>query len=120
MSISNNEWCFLEELWKNSPLTLKQLCDTVGARNGWSKHNVIGILKRMEAKGSIRVEQTAERKYFHPAISEADAKEMETTLFAEKVYGGSKMLLISSIVKDDELTDDEIEELLTILSERRR
>ncbi len=120
MNISNNEWCFMEALWKEHPLTLKQLCDTVGAENGWTKHNVIGTLKRMEAKELICVEQTAERKYFSPIIAESDARRHETEQLAEKAYGGSKLLLISSMVQNDDFTDEEIAELMDILNRKRR
>jgi len=120
MNISNNEWQIIKALWKESPLTLKQLCDGVGREQDWTKHTVISFLKRMETKGSIRVEQTEERKYFYPTIGEKEAARQETESLASKVYGGNKMLLISNIVKEQELNDNEIGELLKILNERRR
>lgn len=119
MNISGNEWSILTKLWERSPLTLKQLCDTAGRENGWTKHGVISTLKRMEAKGSITVEQTAERKYFYPAITEAQAKERETSALADKAYGGSRLLLVSSIVAEEALSDAEIDELMTILKRRK-
>lgn len=119
MNISENEWSILSKLWEQSPLTLKQLCDTAGREHGWTKHGVISTLKRMEAKGSIRVEQTAERKYFYPAISEVQAKRQETELLADKAYGGSKLLLISNIVTQEDLNEAEIDELMAILKKRK-
>lgn len=120
MNISANEWLIMKELWNKSPMTLKQLCDSVGKENGWTKHNVISTLKRMESKQSIKVEQTAERKYFYPTIDECEAVKHETKQFANKAYGGNKMLLVSSIVREQELSATEIDELLSILNERRR
>lgn len=119
MSISGNEWIILNALWKKSPLTLKQLSDGVGAENGWTKHNVISTLKRMAAKGSITVDQREERKYFYPAIDEETAKRQETDALTEKVYGGSRLLLLSSIVEEQPLSDEEAAELLSILEKRR-
>lgn len=119
MNISGNEWSVLTKLWEQSPLTLKQLCDTVGRENGWTKHGVISTLKRMEAKGSITVEQTAERKYFYPAVTEAQARAHETNALANKAYGGSKLLLVSNIVTEEELSGAEIDELMTILKKRK-
>lgn len=120
MNISVNEWHIMRELWKQYPLTLKQLCDSVGKRHGWTKHNVISTLKRLEGKNCIRFEQTDERKYFYPTIDEQEAIKYETEQFAQKAYGGNKMLLVSNIVKEQELSDAEIEELMSILNERRR
>lgn len=120
MNISGNEWSVLAKLWERSPLTLKQLCDTVGRENGWTKHGVISTLKRMESKGSITIEQTVERKYFYPAITEAQAKAHETSVLANKAYGGSKLLLVSNIVNEEDLSDEEIDELMTILKKRKR
>lgn len=120
MNISGNEWSILEQLWESSPLTLKQLCDTVGRENGWTKHGVISTLRRMEAKGSITIEQTEARKYFRPAITQAQAKAQETSALARKAYGGSKLLLVSNIVAEEALTDAEIDELMAILKKRRR
>lgn len=118
MNISNNEWCVLKVLWEESPLTLKQLCDSVGEEHGWTKHNVISTLKRMESKGMIRVEQTAERKYFYPGIAERAARRGETKTLAEKIYGGSSLRLVSNIV-EDELSDSEVDELMAILLKKR-
>ncbi len=115
MTISGNEWTVLKALWNNAPLTLKQLCDSVGAEHGWTKHGLISTLKRMETKGSIRVEQTEERKYFYPAIDERTAKKQETESLAEKAYDGSKLLLVSSIVQNEELSEAELSELMSIL-----
>ena len=120
MNISQNEWQIMKELWKNSPLTLKQLCDSVGAEHGWTKHTIISFLKRMEIKGSIKVEQTEKRKYFYPLIDEANAALKETQNLTSKVYGGNKMLFVSNIVKEQELSAEEIDELVTILNDRRK
>lgn len=120
MNISHNEWQIIKALWKKSPLTLKQLCDSVGAENNWTKHTIISFLKRMETKGSVRIEQTEKRKYFYPLIDEANAVKQETENLTSKAYGGNKMLLISNIVKEQELSDKEIDELMAILNERRK
>lgn len=120
MNISQNEWQIIKALWKKNPLTLKQLCDSVGVENGWTKHTVISFLKRMEAKGSIRVEQTEKRKYFYPMIDEENAVKKETENLTLKAYGGNKMLLVSNIVKEQELSEREIDELIAILHERRK
>lgn len=120
MNIAVNEWQIMQELWRQCPLTLKQLCDSVGKRNSWTKHNVISTLKRLESKECIRVEQTDERKYFYPTVDEQEAVKQETEQFAQKAYGGNKMLLVSSIVREEELSDAEIEELMSILNDRRR
>ena len=120
MNISQNEWQIMKALWKESPLTLKQLCESVGTEHGWTKHTIISFLKRMETKGSIKVEQTEKRKYFYPSIDESHAIRQETENLTSKVYGGNKMLLISNIVKEQELSENEIDELLAILNDRRK
>ncbi len=119
MNIANNEWYILRALWKKSPLTLKQLCDGVGKEHGWTKHGILSTLKRMETKGSITVEQTDERKYFSPAISEKEAKQLETDGLAQKAFGGSAMLLVSNIVEAQNFSQQEIDELMQILQKKR-
>lgn len=115
MNITKSEWPILKALWEKSPQTLMELCESVGSKNGLSKHGLISLLKRMAAKNSITVRQTDERKYFYPAVCEQEAVRFETESLAKKVFGGSRLLLVSNIIKDEALSNEDIEELIELL-----
>ncbi|MDE6852210.1 MAG: BlaI/MecI/CopY family transcriptional regulator [Lachnospiraceae bacterium] len=120
MKLSDGEWKIMQLLWKKSPKTIIQLTKDLESETGWTKHTVISYLKRMEEKGAVRYQTEGRAKAFYPAIEERDAELQETRYFLDKVFQGKLGLLLHTMVQQHNFSDDEIEELQSILDQAKR
>ena len=57
INLSDGEWKLMEALWQNPPKTITQLTKELYEKTQWSKHTIITMLNRLEAK-----KQSAMRK----------------------------------------------------------
>lgn len=52
INLSDGEWKLMEALWQNPPKTITQLTKELYEKTQWSKHTIITMLNRLEAKES--------------------------------------------------------------------
>jgi len=117
ISLTNPEWNLMECLWDVSPRTGREATDYLQKHVGWSRSTTLTMLRRMSEKGLICCEEKDGMKVYSPLIKREDAVIKETDDFINRVYKGSVSLMMSSITKKQELTQEEIEALYAILRE---
>ena len=115
VKLTASEWSVLDCLWENSPQTVMRLVAELSERVGWAKSTTITTLRRMEEKGLVRMEQGPRGKLYSPAVERERAVIAETHSFLDRVYQGSVGLMMSAMVKRQELSSDEVAELRAIL-----
>jgi len=118
-ALAATEWRLMQIIWEKSPCTYRQICDAACEPYGWSKHAVISYLKRMEAKGAIRVEDAKPVKLYYPLLDKARAINAETEDVLDRVYNGSLLLMIQSAASARGLTERELDELERLLGAGR-
>lgn len=115
MVLNKSEWCIMEKLWEQSPRTIMQLFHSLEEDTGWSKSTVNTLLSRMIDKNIIRCEEGQKAKQYYPQIKREDAALAETSSLLERVYRGSVSMMLSTLVRKNALTRQDIEELRELL-----
>ena len=115
VQLSNYEWKIMNLIWEEEPRTITQLTKALTDETGWSKHTVITYLKRLEAKGAVRYEEGERAKLFFADISRKEAQLQEIDSFLNKAFSGSLGLMVKTMIKDEKLSEKEIEELEDML-----
>lgn len=113
--LSDSEWILMNALWDHAPCTITQLVDWLRESTNWSKHTVISMLSRLEAKGAVRHEEGKRAKQFYPAIDRAATQRKESRHFLSRLYGGSLKLMINTLVDDAGLSEQELAALDALL-----
>ena len=117
--LQQSEWYTMEKLWEECPRTLVQLYHALKEEPGWSKSTVNTLLGRMVDKGIIYYEEGIKAKHYYPAIQREDAALAETESLLQRVYQGSVSMMMNTLVKQNALSDEEIEELYEIFRKAR-
>jgi len=117
ISLSDGEWKIMNLLWEEAPKTVMQLTKRLESETGWTKHTVITMLKRLEAKQAVHHEDGEKAKLFYPQILHSEAVQEETKGFLARVYEGSISMMLHSMVSAKSLSKKEIDELYQILRE---
>ena len=117
--LSDGEWTLMKALWSTSPMTITQLTGALKEATGWSKHTIISMLSRLEAKGAVAYRENGRAKEYYPCLKQGDASRMETKRFLEKVYDGSLGVMVHAMVDSHALSQEDIRELAAILEQAK-
>ena len=119
MSLSDGEWKLMNLLWDESPLTIGAMVDALRDDTAWTKATINIMLSRLAEKGAVRIDATGPRKLFYPLLARDDAVAQEARNTLSKIRTGGLGLLVSTMARESDLTDGEIDELYRILKEGR-
>ncbi|MBR3743315.1 MAG: BlaI/MecI/CopY family transcriptional regulator [Clostridia bacterium] len=112
------EWKIMEVLWDHSPRTMSEITKTLEPITGWTRHTVITLLKRMQEKGTVAVDESGEVKRYSPLMTQQEASAQQTKKLLDHVFSGKPSLLISQLVDSGEITLKELSELIDTMRKR--
>ena len=116
--VSDAEWEVMKVLWENSPLTSSEVIEAIKRDTDWSPKTIHTLISRLVKKNAISVDKSTSFYKYTPLVSQNELRKVETKSFIEKIYNGSLQLLISNFIKEETLTEKEIQELKRILDEK--
>ncbi|MBE5878911.1 MAG: BlaI/MecI/CopY family transcriptional regulator [Lachnospiraceae bacterium] len=119
INITDAEWKIMNLLWEESPRTIMQITKALADSTGWTKHTVMTLLKRLEEKGAVRYENGEKAKLYQPIVSKDEIAVEETKNFLQKAFKGKIGLMINTMIKEEALTKEDLEELYSILENGR-
>ncbi|MDP5276408.1 BlaI/MecI/CopY family transcriptional regulator [Chengkuizengella axinellae] len=117
--ISEAEWSIMKVLWEKSPLTSTEIIQALKEVTSWSPKTIHTLISRLVKKEAIGEKKESRLKSFFPLVTEEECKSTETKSFLKKVYSGSLQMFIANFVKDEKLSQNEIEELKDILDGKK-
>lgn len=117
VKLADSEWKIMELLWNRGAMTTMELSRELEDSEGWSRSTVITLLNRMVDKGSLYFETENKTKKYYSAIDRNETGIEESKSFLNRFFNGNIGLMISSLIKQDVLTDQEMEDLQRILRE---
>lgn len=115
VSLNNSEWEIMECLWEASPKTIVQMVKEMKKRKNWAKSTTNTIIRRMEAKGLIAYEQGQKARLYYPKLNRDEVAADQAQTLLHKVFHGQIGLMLSALVPQNSLTDEDIKELEEIL-----
>lgn len=115
INISDSEWKIMKILWESPNLTLRQI-DSSLPESEWSYTTVRTLVTRLLDKGAIGADRSIANNFkYYPIVSESACKNKEVKSFLERVFDGSAGMLVSSLTRDSNLSEEEQKTLLDII-----
>lgn len=118
-ALSAAEWRIMRLLWEKWPLSCRQIEEALKKETGWTRHDIYSFLKRMEAKQALRREGGNPHLYY-PLLDCNKAVIAETTCFARRLWGGDIGRMVSALIKNQQLGEAEIDQLVQVLQAAKR
>lgn len=119
MTLSDGEWKLMNLLWDESPQTIGNMVEALKNDTGWTKATINIMLNRLSEKGAVRIDTSWVRKRFYPVLERDEAVRQEAKNMLSKIKTSGLGLLVNTMAKESDLSDEEIEELYRILKEGR-
>ncbi len=105
----------MEVLWDSAPRTMGEITRVLEPATGWTRHTVITLLKRMQEKGSVQVDESGPVKTYSPLIDREEASASQTKKLLSHVFEGKASLLINNLVDSGQISLEEMQELLDVM-----
>lgn len=117
IKLTSNEWDIMRIIWEKQPCTLRTICGEANKTHSWTRHAVVSFLKKMEAKGAVRVEDADPFKLYSAAVEQDDAIRRELGSTLTHVFGDSPVKMVSYLSKTGGITRDDIDKMIAILKD---
>ena len=114
--IFESEYKVMELVWAHEPVSAKEISLLAAEQIGWNKNTTYTVIKKLEAKGYIK--RTEPGFICTSLISADEVRKTETRGLVDRLFGGSKKALFSSLLEDETLTEKDIEELRQMIEKR--
>lgn len=116
--ISDAEWIVMKVLWEEAPLTAAKIIEALSSNTEWSPKTIHSLISRLVKKGALGVNKEMPQYEFYPLVDKRDVILEETRSFIQKVYDGSLHLMLANFIKDEKISEKEIEELQRLLDKK--
>lgn len=113
--LTEAEWKIMLRLWEHHPQTMMEITRSLQDETGWTKHTVITMLKRMNAKGTVLIDETGPVKLYSPAVSRDRVAREQTQTLLGRLFGGRASVLVSELIEQGQIDEDEMEALRSIV-----
>ena len=106
----------MELVWALEPVSAKELSIHAEEKYAWNKNTTYTVIKKLEAKGYLK--RSDPGFVCTSLISINDVRKAETEGLINRLFGGSKKALFSSLIENESLTGEELAELHRLIEGR--
>jgi len=118
VSLSNREADLMAVLWEHGPSTVTEVREKLSDDLAYT--TVLTILRNLEAKNYVGHEEEGRAHRYFPKIQQQVARKNAIRHLATKLFQGSSELLLTQLVSDRKLSDDQVRRIRKILDEKPR
>lgn len=113
LKLFDSELKVMELIWRREPVSAKDISICAEEKYQWNKNTTYTVIKKLESKGYIK--RVDPGFICTSLISKNDVQKWETEGLINRLFGGSKKALFSSLIENESLTQSDIEELRKLI-----
>lgn len=113
MQISDSELILMQLIWEKGGIALfAEIISELEQKNmGWKNNTVLTFLSRLIEKGYLSTKKIGRRNEYKALISEQEYHTAQTKLFVDKVYDGDVKGLISTLIGQNFISEEDQDDL---------
>jgi BlaI family penicillinase repressor len=116
ISLADREAEIMEVLWERAASTVAEVRDRLKDELAYT--TVLTILRILEGKGYVGHDEDGRAHRYSPLIEREAAQRSAVRDLAAKLFKGSNALLLTQLVSDKTLTDEDVKRIRRLLSQR--
>ncbi len=105
----------MKAVWKKPPVTANQVVDALQGEASWKPKTIHTLLRRLVQKGALAYDKVGREHLFRPLVEEDHCRHVASRSLLDRLFNGEIAPLLSTLMKQERLTREEIEELKRIL-----
>ena len=118
--ISDAEWQVMRVLWQKSPLTVKEVIETLSTKTTWKSETIRTLVNRLTKKKAIAFEKRGRRHYFYPLFTEAECVKADADSFIARAGASMLKPVIAAFIEKEQLSAEELEQFQRLLNKKGR
>ncbi|MDD3417698.1 MAG: BlaI/MecI/CopY family transcriptional regulator [Lachnospiraceae bacterium] len=116
--ISEAEFEVMKIIWKYAPISTNDVTEKLLKTSTWNPKTIQTLVKRLVDKGALTYEKQSRMYVYTPLVQESEYVRQESKSFLKRFYDGDITSMISAYLEDDTLSEKELNNLRSILSQR--
>jgi len=116
--LADREAELMEVLWDFGPATVAEVRDRVSDDLAYT--TVLTMLRTLENKGYVTREADGKAHRYAPRIDRDDARRSALRAMSEKFFKGSTAMLLTHFVAEERLSNDDLQRLRKLLTQRAK
>ncbi len=109
--VFESEYRFCLILWKHEPINSTKLAGICKEELGWSRTTTFTVIRRLSDRGVVKNENATVTSL----ISKEDVQVAQMDEMMEKVFEGSLPAFVAAFARRQELSEEEVKEILRII-----
>ena len=118
--ISEAEHQVMKLIWNDNPITAMEIIEELTKITDWKPNTIKTFINRLLKKGAVGYEKSGKEYNYYPLIEEADFVKTESRLFLNRVFGGAMKPMLVTMVENEDLTLEDIEDLKGRILEKKQ
>ena len=118
ISFTDRELDIMTVLWETGPATVAEVREALADELAYT--TVLTMLRVLEEKGHVGHTEEGRAHRYHPLVEREEAGESAVRRLTRKLFGGSPELLLTHLVSDRDLSEDELLRMRRLLDQRLR
>lgn len=114
--LTNRELDVMSVVWQLGSATVAEV--RAGLREDLAYTTVLTVLRGLESKGYVRHEPHGKAFRYHPLIEASEVGEGALDRLLDKIYRGSREMLIARLVADEDISEQELVRIRELLDKR--
>jgi BlaI family transcriptional regulator, penicillinase repressor len=116
ITLTDREADLMEVLWDRGPSTVAEVREQLEDELAYT--TVLTILRTLESKGYVRHDEDGRAHRYASLVDRDAARRSAVKALSRKLFKGSAALLLTQLVADGELSDEDVRRIRRLLAER--
>jgi predicted transcriptional regulator len=118
ISFTDRELDVMEVLWTRGSATVAEVREALAEELAYT--TVLTVLRVLEQKGYVAHQEEGRAHRYRPLVERGPAARSAVGRLVRKLFGNSPELLLTHLVSDRKLSDEEVRRVRDLLDERLR
>lgn len=118
--ISEAEFEVMKIVWKYAPINTNDITKRLLSSTTWGTKTIHTLIKRLVTKGALSYEKQGRIFVYSPLVKENEYISQKSKSFVNRFYNGDISAMLSAYLENNQLSETELRQLRSILSENSK
>ncbi|GIN73872.1 transcriptional regulator [Bacillus sp. J14TS2] len=118
--ISEAEYEVMKIVWKYEPISTPEVVEKVMGKIDWKPNTIHTMLARLVKKKVLQTRKDGRVFVYTSLVQQHEYVEQKSELFLKQFFNGALNSMVLNFIENDQLSEEDIDELKAILSEREK
>ena len=114
--ISEAEFEVMKIVWKYAPINTNEITEKLLETTSWSAKTIQTLIKRLVTKGALTYQKQGRVFVYTPLVGEGEYVNQKSRSFLKRFYDGDISAMLSAYLENNQLSEEEIRHLRSLLS----